>query len=85
MLTALQVIFRRDEMQTQAQRGTENGKPGTDFVTVAEAAEILRLSQVSVRRFLTQKRLTRYKVDRSKKTSRTLLKRSEVLSLVREA
>lgn len=72
-------------MPTQVQRAAQNSTANSDFITVQEAADMLRLSQISIRRFLTQKKLTRFKVGRSKKTGRTLLKRSEVLSLVREA
>jgi excisionase family DNA binding protein len=48
------------------------------FVTCKEASQLLKLSEVSIRRFLTQKKLRRYKCG-----SRTLLKLSEVLGLVR--
>jgi hypothetical protein len=50
------------------------------FCTCKEAAQILKMSEISIRRFLTQKRLTRLKCG-----ARTLLRLSEVLSMVREA
>ena len=53
---------------------------GTVFINVPEAAELLRLSDISIRRYLTKKMLTRYKVF-----GRTLLKREEVMALVRRA
>ena len=49
------------------------------FVSVREAAAILKMSEISIRRFLTQKKLRRYKVG-----SRTLVKISEVLGLIHE-
>lgn len=51
-----------------------------EFLSVSQAASILQISEVSIRRYLTLKRLRRFKVG-----SRTLLKREDVLSLVREA
>lgn len=50
----------------------------TPYVTVSESAEILRLSEISIRRYLTKKILARYKVG-----GRTLLRRDEVLALVK--
>lgn len=50
------------------------------FINVPEAAELTRLSEVSIRRYLTRKLLTRYKVF-----GRTLLKRDEVMALIRKA
>lgn len=52
---------------------------GQEFLTVREGAALLRLSEVSIRRYLTLKKLRRFKVG-----SRTLLMRSDVLGLVRE-
>jgi hypothetical protein len=49
------------------------------YVDVAQAAHLLRLSEISVRRFLTQQRLRRFKCG-----ARTLLLRREVLGLVKE-
>jgi excisionase family DNA binding protein len=53
-------------------------EPG--FITCKEAAAILKLSEISIRRFLTQKKLKRYKAG-----SRTLIRRSEVLAMIHEA
>ena len=50
------------------------------FVSVQEAAELLRVSVVSIRRYLGQGKLKRFKVG-----SRTLLRHSDVMALVREA
>jgi excisionase family DNA binding protein len=50
------------------------------FVSVKEAAELVRLSQVSIRRYLGQGKLKRYKVG-----SRTLLRYDNVMALVQEA
>jgi excisionase family DNA binding protein len=52
----------------------------TQFMSIAEAAELLRVSQVSIRRYLGQGKLKRFKVG-----SRTLLRHSDVMALVREA
>lgn len=49
-----------------------------DFITCKEAAAILKISEISVRRFLTQKKLRRYKCG-----ARTLVSHSEVSSLIR--
>lgn len=49
------------------------------FVSVQEAADLLRVSQVSIRRYLGQRKLKRFKVG-----SRTLLRHSDVMALVRE-
>jgi excisionase family DNA binding protein len=57
----------------------ETGAPGDRFVDVRQAAALLHLSDVSIRRFLTQRKLRRYKVGH-----RTLLDRAEVLGLVQE-
>ena len=53
--------------------------PQPEFVSVAEAAELLRVSVVSIRRYLGQKKLKRFKVG-----ARTLLQRNDVMALVRE-
>jgi hypothetical protein len=50
------------------------------LVHVKEAAQLLRISEVSIRRYLTKKILTRYKVG-----ARTVMKLSDVLALVRQA
>jgi excisionase family DNA binding protein len=51
-----------------------------EFITCKEAASLLKLSEISIRRFLTQKKLKRYKVG-----SRTLVRLSDALALIREA
>lgn len=51
-----------------------------DFVTCKQGADLLKLSEISIRRMLTKKLLKRYKVG-----ARTLIRRSELLGLVREA
>jgi len=56
-----------------------------DYVSVREAAEILRMSSDSVRRFLWKGQLKRYKVGSGRgRASRTLVSRTEVLGLIRE-
>jgi excisionase family DNA binding protein len=50
-----------------------------EFLTVREGAALLRISEGSIRRYLTLKKLRWFKVG-----SRTLLIRSDVLGLVRE-
>jgi excisionase family DNA binding protein len=50
-----------------------------NFITVKEAAGILKLSEISVRRFLTKRKLKRFKAG-----ARTLIRLSEVLALIRE-
>jgi len=62
-------------------RDTNSASTNSDdgFVSVREGAEMIKLSEISIRRYLTKKKLTRFKVG-----SRTLLKRSEVLGLVRQ-
>ncbi len=51
-----------------------------DFFTVAEAAECTRSSEATIRRKLTSGELHRYKFF-----GRTLIKKSELLGLIREA
>ena len=53
--------------------------PKSEFVTIKEASELLRVSQVSIRRYLGQKKMRRFKVG-----ARTVLLLSDVLGLVRE-
>jgi len=60
-------------------RATETQTAIPKMISVKEAADILRLSEISVRRFLTQQKLRRYKAG-----GRTLLKLTEVLSLIKE-
>ena len=55
-------------------------KPDETYLSVREAAQTLHLSEISIRRFLTKKKLKRFKAG-----ARTLLLRSEVLGLIREA
>jgi excisionase family DNA binding protein len=54
-------------------------KEERQYITVAQASEILHLTDVSIRRMLTQKKLKRFKVG-----SRTLLDKSAVLGLICE-
>jgi excisionase family DNA binding protein len=54
--------------------------PSQQYVSVREAARLLKVSEISIRRFLTQKKLRRFKVGR-----RTLLLHSEVVGLIHEA
>jgi excisionase family DNA binding protein len=54
--------------------------PSGAYVSVREAARLLRISEIGIRRYLTQKKLRRFKVG-----SRTLVLQSEVMGLVREA
>jgi hypothetical protein len=54
--------------------------PDGEFLDVKQAASILRLSEVSIRRFLTKGRLRRYKAS-----GRTLVRKSDVLALIHEA
>jgi hypothetical protein len=49
-----------------------------EHVTVAQAAELLHLSEISIRRYLTKKLLVRYKVG-----ARTLLRRDEVVGMIK--
>jgi excisionase family DNA binding protein len=49
-----------------------------EMISVREAAALLRLSEISIRRFLTQGRLRRFKAG-----SRTLLSRSDGLGMVK--
>jgi excisionase family DNA binding protein len=51
-----------------------------DFINCKEAAALLRLSEIHIRRMLTQKKLKRYKVG-----ARTLILKSEALALIRPA
>jgi hypothetical protein len=53
------------------------------FIDVNQAAALLHLSPASIRRYLTLKRLKRYKVGTGL-GARTLLDRSQVLSLIVE-
>jgi excisionase family DNA binding protein len=57
-----------------------NAGRGSDsqFLSVTEAADLLRVSVVSIRRYLGQGKLKRFKVG-----SRTLVRQADVLALVR--
>lgn len=50
------------------------------FITIKQAAAFSTMSDVSIRRFLTRKKLTRYKLG-----SRTLIRLSELLAMIHEA
>jgi excisionase family DNA binding protein len=63
-------------MRSKAQEFKPEPSP---YVTVNEAAQILYLSEPTVRRLLTEKRLRRFKSG-----GRTLLLRSDVLSFIKE-
>jgi len=54
--------------------------PGDKYINVKEAAALLRLSEISIRRLLWKKKLTRYKAG-----GRTLLRQSQVMGLIHEA
>ncbi len=57
--------------------------PESGLMTVSMAADFLKVSQITLRRYLTQKKLRRFKVGGPH--GRTLVKRSDVLNLVKEA
>jgi excisionase family DNA binding protein len=50
------------------------------FLSVSQAAELLTVSKVSIRRYLGMGKLKKFKVG-----ARTLIRRDDVLNLVREA
>jgi excisionase family DNA binding protein len=50
------------------------------FLSVSQAAELLTVSKVSIRRYLGMGKLKKFKVG-----ARTLIRRDDVLALVREA
>jgi excisionase family DNA binding protein len=64
----------------QTRRSSDQAIPQSQFVSVAEAADLLRISKVSIRRYLGMGKLKKFKVG-----SRTLIRREDVLALVREA
>lgn len=66
--------------KTVKKSAASSGTQGQQFLSVQEAAELLRISPVSIRRYLGQKKLKRYKVG-----ARTLLKAADVLGLVEAA
>lgn len=51
---------------------------GEQFLTCKEAAAIVKLSEISIRRLLTKGKLRRFKMG-----ARTLISRAELLGLVR--
>ena len=55
--------------------------PGAEplYISIKEGAALVRLSHWTLRAWLTQKRLTRYKIG-----GRTLIRRDELLGLVHE-
>lgn len=65
--------------RTSSMSPASSASPG-DFVTVREVTGLLKLSEITVRRMLTQKKLKRYKVG-----ARTLIRKSEALALIRVA
>ena len=58
---------------------TDTTHTAAAFISVKAAAELLSVSQVSIRRYLGQGQLKRFKCG-----SRTLLLRDDVMGLVRE-
>ena len=54
--------------------------PDAIYISIPEAAELTRLSEVSIRRYLTKKILVRYKA-----MGRTLLRRDDVLAMIKKA
>jgi len=62
-----------------------NAAEQDQYIGIPEAAHLLRLSDKSIRRLLTEKKLTRYKVGAASVKSRTLLLRSEVVGLIQKA
>jgi len=50
----------------------------SEFLSCREAAEIGHLHEVTVRRYLAERKLTRYKLGR-----KTLIRRDEFMSLIR--
>jgi len=72
-------------MSTAAQASSTLGSvPDSErLVTISVAADFLSVSQVTIRRYLTHKKLRRFKVGGP--YGRTLVKMGDVLGLVREA
>ncbi len=62
--------------------GPRTLRPARDgrYVDIRQAAELLHISEASVRRYLTQGKLRRFKAG----GARTLLLRSQVLGLIKE-
>jgi hypothetical protein len=70
-------------MKTKSRMRGSDGRASdatAEYINVAEAADLLRLSEISIRRYLTKKVLVRYKAG-----ARTLLRRSEVVGLIKQA
>lgn len=65
----------------KSKAATDKGSASDDdrFIHVKEAARLTTLSEISIRRYLTQGKLRRFKVG-----GRTLLKYSDVIALIRE-
>jgi hypothetical protein len=51
----------------------------SEYVGITQAAQIIQVSEATIRRFLTQRKLKRFKIG-----ARTIVKRSEVIGLIRE-
>ena len=66
-------------MSKKTSKSVASDRAESQFLSIQEAAELLRVSQVSIRRYLGQGRLKRFKVG-----ARTLLRHDDVMSLVRE-
>lgn len=56
----------------------ETGAGGQRYITIAEGAQILRLSTQTIRRYLTERRLTRFKAG----GLRTLIDVNEVRAMI---
>jgi excisionase family DNA binding protein len=63
---------------TIARTATPSSTSAGEFITCKETASLLKLSEISIRRLLTKKKLKRYKVG-----ARTLILKSEALGLIR--
>jgi len=68
----IQVVFDEGTMSKKNEK--------VIYITVRETAELTRLSEISIRRYLTQKKLTRYKCG-----GRTLVRLADAEALIREA
>lgn len=82
-------LKNRTRRQTQVEAAPIQPKQpqaaaASTYMTVAEAAELLKLSEISIRRYLTNKILVRYKVGDAKR-GRTLLRRDDVERLIKQA
>jgi hypothetical protein len=72
------------ESNRRIKRAVDARESADRFVDVKQAAALLHVTEASIRRYLTLKKLKRYKVGKGF-AARTLLDRQEVLSLIREA